>query len=74
MGEPTTAEIRFRIPDADEQARAAVRQTLVELPGVEAVRVDPRDDVVVVVADPDVISDDELLAAIGENGFEAERA
>lgn len=73
MDEARTTELRFRIPGADEHDRAAIRQTLVELPGVKAVRIDPNGGAVTVVTDPDVVSDDELLAAIGESGFGAER-
>jgi double-stranded uracil-DNA glycosylase len=66
------AEFRLRLPSLDERTRSAVRSSLVDLPGVDDVRFgDPLHEVVV-TADPAVVSEDELAAAVGEAGVEAE--
>jgi hypothetical protein len=66
------SEFRLRLPPIDEPRRGEVRSSLVDLPGVAEVRF--AEGEVVVVADPNVVSDDELLAAIGEAGVEARPA
>jgi hypothetical protein len=66
------AEFRLRLPPLDDPRRGEVRSSLVDLPGVAEVRF--AEGEVVVVADPNVVSDDELLAAVGEAGVEARPA
>lgn len=65
-------EFRLRLPPLDDPRRGEVRSSLVDLPGVAEVRF--AEGEVVVVADPNVVSDDELLAAVGEAGVEARPA
>jgi len=67
-------EYRLGLPDLDEDARGDVRASLVDLPGVGEVRFGRDGAEVVVTADPNVVSEDELLAAIGEVGVEARPA
>jgi copper chaperone CopZ len=63
---------RFRLPAAPDEAVAdEVRSEITELPGVGDVHVAPGDQDVAVETDDDVISDDEILAAIGRAGIEA---
>jgi copper chaperone CopZ len=68
------AEFRLRLPPLDEPRRGEVRSSLVDLPGVADVRFSDTADEVLVIADPNVVSDDELLAAVGEAGVEARPA
>ena len=65
-------EFRLRVPRLDERTRSAVRSSLLDLPGVDDVRFDTTPDEVVVTAAPGVVSEDELAAAVGEAGVEAE--
>jgi hypothetical protein len=65
-------EFRLRLSPLDDPRRGEVRSSLVDLPGVAEVRF--AEGEVVVVADPNVVSDDELLAAVGEAGVEARPA
>jgi copper chaperone CopZ len=63
---------RFRLPAAPDEAIAdEVRSEITELPGVGDVHVAPGEQDVAVETDDDVISDDEILAAIGRAGIEA---
>jgi hypothetical protein len=62
-------EFRLRLRPIGEPRRDEVRTSLLDLPGVAEVRFS--DEEVVVVADPKIVSDDELLAAVGEAGIEA---
>ncbi len=65
---------RLMLPELDDGERDGVRGSLVDLPGVEDVRFALEGHEVVVTADPNVVSDDELLAAVGETGVEAHPA
>ena len=65
-------EFRLRLPPLDDPRLGEVRSSLVDLPGVAEVRF--AEGEVVVVADPNVVSDDELLAPVGEAGVEARPA
>jgi hypothetical protein len=65
-------EFRLRVPRLDERTRSAVRSSLLDLPGVDDVRFDATPDEVIVIAAPGVVSEDELAAAVGEAGVEAE--
>ena len=63
---------RFRLPAApDETTADELRSEITELPGVGDVHVAPGEQEVAVETDDDVISDDEILAAIGRAGIEA---
>jgi hypothetical protein len=66
------ARKRFRLPEAPGEGRAEeIRSELAQLPGIGAVRVGAGEVELVVETDEDVLSDDELLAAIGRAGVEA---
>lgn len=66
------ARKRFRLPEAPGEGRAEeIRSELAELPGIGAIRVGSGEVEVVVETDEDVLSDDEILAAIGRAGVEA---
>jgi hypothetical protein len=64
---------RFRLPrqvNADEADE--IRRELVQLPGVGSANVTSGHDLVSAEVDDGLVSDDELLAAIGRAGIEAE--
>ena len=63
---------RFRLPEAPDHGRAEeIRSELAQLPGIGAIRVGAGEVELVVETDEDVLSDDEILAAIGRAGVEA---
>ncbi|HYG71708.1 MAG TPA: hypothetical protein VEC15_05405 [Actinomycetota bacterium] len=66
------ARKRFRLPEAPGDGRAEeIRSELAELPGIGDIHVAPGEVEIVVEADREVLSDDEILAAIGRAGVEA---
>lgn len=66
---------RFRLPGPVDAARAdEIRASLATLPGVGEVRLEQGTDLVSAEVDDEVVSDDELLAAIGRAGIEASLA
>ena len=63
---------RFQLPQAPDDARAEeIRSELAELPGMGDIHVAGGEVEIVVDADEGVVSDDEILAAIGRAGVEA---
>ena len=63
---------RFRLPNAPDEGMAEeIRSEITELPGVGDVHVAPGEQDVAVETDDEVLSDDEILAAIGRAGVEA---
>jgi copper chaperone CopZ len=63
---------RFVLPvDPDEDLADELRSMLTDLPGVGDVHVEAGEREVAVETDEDVLSDDEILAAIGGAGVEA---
>jgi copper chaperone CopZ len=66
---------RFRLPaEPDADQADELRGELTELPGVGDVHVEAGEREVAVETDDDVLSDDEILAAIGGAGVEATQA
>jgi copper chaperone CopZ len=62
----------FHLPSEPDEAQAdEIRDEITELPGVGDVHVAPGEREVVVETNDDVLSDDEILAAIGRAGIEA---
>jgi len=63
---------RFRPPDPPDDALVAeIRDEIAGLPGVGDLRVEPGERDVAVETDEAMLSDDEILAAIGRTGVEA---
>ena len=62
----------FHLPSEPDEALAdEIRDEITELPGVGDVHVAPGEREVAVETNDDVLSDDEILAAIGRAGIEA---
>jgi copper chaperone CopZ len=62
----------FRLPNEPDAAQAdEIRDEITELPGVGDVHVAPGERELAVETNDDVLSDDEILAAIGRAGVEA---
>jgi hypothetical protein len=63
---------RFRLPlEPDEGQAEEMRSEITELPGVGDVHVAAGEREVAVETDEDMLSDDEILAAIGRAGIDA---
>ncbi len=65
----TPRQIDINVPGLDERGGKSVERQLLSLPGVSAVSV--LSERVRVTVDGTIVSDDELLAAIGQGGYDA---